>query len=331
MKAAFEQATYRAQVIRLRQLAQQALKRYPFRVEACRFLNHGENTTFQIDANGGRKFLLRIHRNGYHSRSGILEELSWLMDLSSDSLLLVPRPVRSKRGELVEVVHAQAVGSARHCSVLEWIDGRFIRKSLNRFHLNSLGTVIGRLHKRSGNRRIVHRRYWDAEGLVGTHAKLGSVEALPGASNLDQRIISRARRLTYGALKRFETAFPHKQGLIHADLHFGNLILSEGRIAAIDFDDCGFGFNAYDLVVPLRSVRHMVGRRKYPIFKAALLEGYVREMPWDDHDEDILSHLSSARMLAMLGWLNSRSDNPDLRKHYKSAIRKTSKYFQTCA
>jgi Ser/Thr protein kinase RdoA (MazF antagonist) len=106
--------------------------------------------------------------------------------------------------------------------------------------------------------------------------------------------------------------------MIHADLHFGNLLLSQGRIAAIDFDDCGFGFHVYDLVVPLK---HLAKRRKreYPRFKSALIEGYSRHCGWDKHDEEVLSYMMIARGLAMLGWLNSRSDNPSLRKPFKIA------------
>src|SRR5688572_16805226 len=172
MKVAFDEASYLAQVRRLRALAQQALSLYTRRVEACRFLGHGENATFQVTADGGRRFLLRIHRNDYHSREAIEEELLWLQQLSGDPSLVVPRPIQSRRGQLVERVESVQVGEARHCSALEWIDGRFINKSLTRSHMNGLGQVIGRLHKAGKNRQVVKRRYWDAEGLVGANAKL---------------------------------------------------------------------------------------------------------------------------------------------------------------
>ena len=103
-------------------------------------------------------------------------------------------------------------------------------------------------------------------------------------------------------------------------IHFGNLLLSQGRIAAIDFDDCGFGFHAYDLVVPLRNAEYILGkrrRRELPKFKDALVEGYSRQCGWDEEDEDILPYMMVARGIALLGWLNSRSDNPSLRKNFK--------------
>ncbi|HZI50857.1 MAG TPA: phosphotransferase [Terriglobia bacterium] len=332
MNAAFAQASYLAQVRRLRALAQQALPLYARRVEACRFLGHGENTTFQVTADGGKQFLLRIHRNEYHSRSALVEELRWLQELSDDPMLIVPRPIPSKRGQLVERVESPGVGEARHCSALEWIDGRFINKSLNRSHMKSLGHVIGRLHKVGRHRTVVERPYWNAEGLVGTNAKLGTVENLPKISSSDQRTISDGRRITFRKLKRFEDRFPQRQGMIHADLHFGNLLLSQGQIAAIDFDDCGFGFHGYDLVVPLRSAEHILGkrrRREFPAFKDELIEGYCREAAWDKHDDEIFPHLISARALTMLAWFNSRWDNPALRKYFKLVASRTVEHLRS--
>ncbi|HET9218337.1 MAG TPA: GNAT family N-acetyltransferase [Terriglobia bacterium] len=74
-------AAHRRRGIGLRLLPKQALRLYALRVESCGFLGHGENTTFKITANGGRQFLLRIHRNDYHSRDGIVEELRWLQGI----------------------------------------------------------------------------------------------------------------------------------------------------------------------------------------------------------------------------------------------------------
>ena len=327
----FEQATYLAQVRRLRQLGKRALALYPLRVKDCSFVNHGENTTFQITAGNDRKFLLRIHRPGYHTESAILEELHWLEILSNEQMLLVPTPYRSKNGKLVERAATDAVNQQRLCCLFEWIDGRFMYKSLTPIHMNQLGKIIGRIQKSLSSAEVVHRRYWDAEGLLGKNAKFGSVDSLSGISAGDQKIVSKGRRLVFRTLQRFQDDFPQKQGIIHADLHFGNILVAQRRLAVIDFDDCGFGFYAYDLAVPLISIGHMLGikrKREIPKFKQALIDGYATEARWDEDDEAILRHLISARKLVMLGWLNSRSDNPLLRKHLRRAVAKAVQHLQ---
>jgi Ser/Thr protein kinase RdoA (MazF antagonist) len=328
----FEQASYLAQVTRLRALAEQALARYGLRAESCRLLNHVENTTFRVTAKGGKQYCLRIHRNDYHTRPAIMEELRWLQNLSRDAHLIVPKPVPSRSGQLLESVGTDLVGEARNCALLEWIEGRFIDKSLNADHLKSLGQIIGRLHRRARHRNVRERRYWDAEGLLGTKPKLGSVEDLPGISSSNQKTISDARRSTFQKLKQLEHRYSHRRGLIHADLHFGNVLMSKGRMAVIDFDDCGFGFLAYDLAVPLWALQSHIWKnrhKQYAPLKAALLEGYTRESQWDRHDEEILSYLMIARRLVLLGWLHSRSDNPKLRGYFQSNAKSVVKYLHS--
>lgn len=103
------------------------------------------------------------------------------------------------------------------------------------------------------------------------------------------------------------------------------------ELAAIDFDDCGFGFYAYDLVIPLISTEYILGRKRkneIPKFKEALLRGYMTHAKWDKHDESILPHLMNARRLLMLGWLNSRSDNPRLQGKLRQSAKKAIKHLK---
>ncbi len=99
-----------------------------------------------------------------------------------------------------------------------------------------------------------------------------------------------------------------------------------GNFGAIDFDDCGHGFHAYDLAVPLLAIERLAagkGRDRHLEFKQALIEGYTTKRSWDRYDEEIFPHLLTARRLAMLGWLNSRSDNPRLKEHLPGAVERT--------
>ena len=63
--------SHRQQVARMRRLAVRALGAYPLADPELRFIAHGENTTFRVDAtaSGGReRFLLRVHRPARHGR-----------------------------------------------------------------------------------------------------------------------------------------------------------------------------------------------------------------------------------------------------------------------
>jgi Ser/Thr protein kinase RdoA (MazF antagonist) len=327
----FEKSTYRAQVHRLRKLAINVIGRYSLSVADIRFLNHAENTTFRIDAKGGARFLLRVHRNGYHSASAIADELRWLEHLSQDSALVVPVPVRSRDGNLVESGSAEGIPMPRNCTLMRWLEGRFSRRRLSLEAVFALGRAIAQLHAKHNQIRVPRRRYWNAEGLVGLQPKLGAVDALFSASQRQQAIINEARRLVHRKLSDYETHFPSRLGLIHADLHFGNVLFRGRQPVLIDFDDCGHGFCEYDLAVPLVSLQDRANNKRissYTEYRDALLSGYASSGRWDSHSERIIPFIIAARNIAMLGWMQSRSDHPGLKVYLQETIPKRTRELQ---
>jgi len=313
----FTQATYLSQVKRLRRLAETALARYDLKKPEIHFINHGENTTFRIETKGGNRFLLRVHRDKYHSEAAIKEELAWLKRLGAAGRTLVPVPIKSRNGRLLESVESSGLEGPRYCDLLQWVDGRFIEKSVSTKHLFDLGRLMAKLHQSTDGTKVLHRRYWDASGLVGPKPKFGSIERICELNKNQQKILSEGRMAVFTRLKKFQSRFPDRMGLIHADLHFGNFVVGKEGLGAIDFDDCGFGFHAYDLVIPLTQIAHLCKdspKKKFLHFVESIQNGYASLGHWDHHDEAILPVLFAARRLTMVGWLNSRSDNPRLKK-----------------
>ncbi len=322
MKKPFTQSSYLSQVRRLRALAELVLAQYPIQVKSIRFINHGENTTFRIDSKDQQTYLLRIHRSDYHTKSAIHEEMSWLTDLSKKGIK-VPRPVFSKSKSLVETIEKPDVG-LRHCTVFKWIHGSLIRGSVTPKQMYKLGTLLADLQNNPPKMKSKHRQYWTAEGLIGPNPKFGSIDNLKQLSKSQQNLVTTTRKSTFKKLKQYQNQFPNRLGLIHADLHFGNIISYKKILGAIDFDDCGFGFFVYDLVIPIISLQNSFKKNKQyliPKYKEALIEGYKSKRSWDQFDEEIFPHLMTARKLMMLGWLNSRSDNPKLKSYMKKAVK----------
>lgn len=273
-----------------------------------------------IETKSSRKYLLRICRDDYHSKAALNEELKWLSKLSREGLR-VPKPVRSKHKSLVVRAKSKDFPAGRNCCLFEWIDGRFVDKSVRPDHLFQVGVLLAKFQNRAI--AVKHRRYWTADGLVGLKPKFGSIAKLKDVRPSQQRLINKVRTIVYRKLRAYEKKFPERLSLIHADLHFGNIVVSRSKIAAIDFDDCGYGFHVSDLVVPIVSVEAILGPKglhRLPKFKEALIAGYRTLGAWDEHDERLFPYAYTARRLMMLGWLNARRDNPRLRQHFKGAL-----------
>lgn len=319
------------QIRRLRALAEEALKRYPIRVKEIHFINHGENTTFRVVARGGKQYMLRIHREHYHTKAGIEEELAWLAHIREKTPLHAPAPVRSRKGHFLEQVAIPSIPTPRYCCLFHWVEGRFIFKSTTGAHMRELGQLMAGLHASSRGRKVQHRRYWHADGLLGKEAKFGSIAALEGAKPADMRLIDSTRKEILDYLRKFERRFPERQGLIHADLHFGNFLIGENGVGAIDFDDSGFGFHAYDLAIPLTHLAYLCEQKKKSLrdYADALQEGYAKHGRWDAHDAKALPYLFTARRLLMLGWMQSRLEIPDVKKRFRKAIARNAKFLRT--
>lgn len=324
-KKSFLESSYLSQVRRLRRVADLALRQYRIVVGRVEFIHHGENTTFKVTDVRGKRFLLRIHRRGYHSQEAIQEEMTWLAKLSKAGMC-VPTPVPSRKHEwVVNVSHADADGN-RDCTVFRWREGRFLHRGIRPDHLFEIGSLLGKIHNQTPYQKTRHRRYWDAEGLVGAKPKLGSLDHLQAVTPAQQRIITQYRRLILRRLCAYEKKHPRRMGLIHADLHFGNLLVNRGQLIPIDFDDCGFGFLVADLVVPwiaLQNINSSKSVAELADYRAALISGYQSQRAFDLDDEKIFAVLEVARNLTFLGWLNSRRDNPRLVKVFPKVLERT--------
>lgn len=328
----FDQTTYLTQVRRLRVLAEEVIKQYPIRAASLNFIQYGENATFKIIDKNNKKYLLKLHREIYHSKQSLLEEHKWLFSLSNSASFSVPKPLRNFNKQSLVEIYSPKVPNFIYGDMFEWVEGRFIWKTIQANHVRKLGSVIGELQKQGKKVKIRHRHYWNTEGLIGTqNPKFGNIEKLNDLSKADQNKISLARKEIYKKLLSFEKANPDKIGLIHADLHFSNFLIQKNSVGVIDFDDCGTGFYGYDLIVPIFALEYLIESEKnknLALLKEVLYEGYSEHMSLSQKDLEMIPYFLSARKLAMLAWLQSRSSNPRLKAQLIKGAKRTIKHIQ---
>jgi Ser/Thr protein kinase RdoA (MazF antagonist) len=79
----------------LQSLAERAVRRYALPATVTpNLINLSENATYRLyDSATGSKWALRVHREGYHSRTAIASELQWQIALKASG----PDP-RQRRG-----------------------------------------------------------------------------------------------------------------------------------------------------------------------------------------------------------------------------------------
>lgn len=324
----FSSLSLKGQVSRLRSAAEEALRQFGLEGRPFRLLNHGENATFRVrgrGGGGGGDRVLRIHRPSYHSTEEIRSELAWMRALSSEMGGALPNPVPARDGALLVEVDSPRLPERRVCSLVTWLQGRHRLKATHEADFRGVGELMARLHRHALKWAPPHwfrRPTWDWKGLLQEGGNWGKMKGrlIQLFSAEDQPVVREALALIRDSLGSLSRR-PGSHTLIHADLHFGNILFRGDEAMALDFDDCGQGPLVYDAAVVLTP---FVGSRHFPAYRDALLDGYTEIRLFPRKDLLHLPEMVLARRLTMAIWLSVQSElNPrfrcDLRPYLEKA------------
>ncbi len=273
---------------------------------AVAFVRHGENTTYRITAAGGRQFALRVHRPGYQTAPAIRSELAWMESLRAHGIRTAT-PVPGIDGDSLQRATAPH-GLARTAVLFEWIDGVPLSAVPEVAPWRRLGEVMARVHAHARTWRRpawFTRPAWDAEALVGTAPRWGPADPGHVLASEDRAVLEACRAEVRARLEAIGTG-ADRFGLIHGDLGFENILVSEdGGVTIIDFDDSGDSWYAHEFAVALYPHE---GSSELEDRRTALVMGYrrVRDLPGE-----LLAELPTflmVRRLQTLGWVFSRPE-----------------------
>ena len=260
-------------------------------------LNRSENETW---AAGG--LILRLHRQGYHTGSEIASELAWLTALQDLPGLHTTRPIPGAQGLVTEI-------DGRYLVAFAPLPGQELRPGddLARWFA-PLGEITARLHLHSRSWTAPEgftRKRWDVETILGPQPHWGHWRQASGLDPRGEALLARATGELADRLTAYGTG-PEVFGLIHADLRLANLMVDGDRLTAIDFDDCGFGWWAYDLAAALSFIET---DPRLPELIAAWVEGYTRVAPLRPEDRAMIPALIFLRRVLLTAWLSTRADS----------------------
>ncbi len=292
--------------------ATDALDNWAIDVSSVVEVSRSENVVFRVEDRSGKRFVLRLHRPGYHTFAELESEQQWTHALTSAGID-VPIPTRTRRGEGYAKV---AFGDeTRYAGVLEWVDGEamwtLIEKDADTQtairNFSSLGTLMAAMHEQATQWTTPQgftRHILDEHGLMGSAPFWGRFWEAPALS-----VTQRARFEGFRA-RIFDLLVDYAKdknvfSLIHADLHPGNIVVHEDQLHVIDFDDAGFGWHVYDMAVALKNFQD---RDDFARLQMALIEGYRRVRSVDDETIARLPLFLLIRALATIGWISARPD-----------------------
>ncbi|MCP5029048.1 MAG: phosphotransferase [Actinomycetia bacterium] len=269
-----------------------------------------ENAVFRAEDPDGSRVAVRLHRPGYNSRAELESEVAWVSALR-DAGLDLPGSRRNRHGHFYQ---AFPVGDeVREVGVIEWVDGTALADTLTadpskaaaQYH--RLGALAARVHDvsdRWARPEGFVRRAWDAAGLVGSDPLWGRFWEVDALTPAQADLLARAREVTHRRLSSLPTGSGY--GLIHADLHLHNILVSaDDRLVMIDFDDAGFGWHMHELAVALHPA---VGEPFEGDASQALIDGYREVRPLSGDEADLITTFLLIRHLMLVSWLDARPE-----------------------
>jgi Ser/Thr protein kinase RdoA (MazF antagonist) len=295
--------------------ARAALAAFPIDPDGLELVAMAENVTWRvIDRRDGTSWVLKLHRPWYHTHEELISERIWVRALA-DAGIAVPVPLRTRTGEEFASVVIPATGERRLAGMTRWTEGRIMAAEVREgaeprlveAWFEQLGAVAARMHEQASCWRAptdFARPNLDADGFMGSTPHWGPFWEHTALSPGERQVFLDTRRRLAMILQRMSRD-RSVYGVIHADLHPGNILIDDGRLAVIDFDDTAWGWYAYDIAVVLMNYQ---GDPHLPAYERAYLAGYRSVRPLAPEILALLPTFRLIRGLAQIGWLHQRPE-----------------------
>ncbi|MGU3494269.1 phosphotransferase enzyme family protein [Xanthobacteraceae bacterium A53D] len=271
-------------------------------------LGVSENATYRASGTPHGDLVFRIHRPGYHTKAEIASELAWLAALHGEQAVVAPRPVMLRDGGLI--TDLQVGGQVYHVVAFGYIPGAepTVDAGLAGW-FRELGQIHARLHAHARAWQRPEgfvRKRWNFATTLGKTPLWGDWRASLGLDAAGRAHLQRA----VDVLEKLTAGYGEREGnfgLIHADLRLANLLVDDGRLALIDFDDCGFSWFLYDFASAVSFIEH---EPHVPALQDAWVEGYRSQAPLSDAEVALLPVFVMLRRLLLTAWIASRAETP---------------------
>jgi Ser/Thr protein kinase RdoA (MazF antagonist) len=271
----------------------------PYRLAGarCELLQRGLNDTYLVRA-GGERYVARVYRARSRPPAEIAYELELLLHLAARGLP-VAVPIAGRDGRLQRPLAAPE--GKRQLVLFSHADGAPLA-----WEREEHGEIAGRLaagvHAAAADFACPHpRRPLDLDELVDR--PLAAVRPFLAHRPGDWRELAGiAARLRERIAEAADAGLAW--GVCHGDLGAGNIHVAQGGAATLfDFDFCGPGWPAFDLVAPWR----LSARTGRAAVWQAFLRGYDRVRALSPADVGSVARLDAARHLWTLGMRATRA------------------------
>jgi len=296
----------------LQRLAENALSLWELPAGASvRLINVSENATYLVEAPGGYKAVLRVHRENYHPRRAIECELAWIDALSAGEVVTTPGYFLGRDGDVIQQTGIDGLDAERFLVLFNFVEGNAPDESGDMSGgFEELGAIAARCHGHVlawAKPEPFERLTWDVDAVFGETPTWGDWRDAPEVDADVRLTLEKVEATIRQRLESYGKA-PQRYNLIHADMRLANLLVDDSGTRLIDFDDCGLGWFMYDFAA---SISFIEDDPRIPDLKAAWLRGYRSVRNLSAEDEAEIETFIMLRRMALLAWIGSHIEAPE--------------------
>ncbi len=278
----------------LLEIAEEALKLYPVKVNEVSLINNEYNATFKIIVSDGEQFALRVNINSPRTAENLKAEVSWVNHLHMDGRVKVAKPIATTQGELFASIRHDHSTRDLHCVLYSWLPGSELEDEPELIQLKALGEAMAQMHlvakdfvlPTDSNLPLLDDVMWSTGDFLLSEKSVLNKEAKDLVSQTLRVIDSHIKSLYVGATPI----------VIHADLHGGNVLWDLDSLSVLDFDDSGIGLPVQDLATAIYYL-------DTPEQDAALRAGYAAIAPVPEMSDRDLEVFLIQRRVILLNYL----------------------------
>jgi Ser/Thr protein kinase RdoA (MazF antagonist) len=258
-------------------------------------LNSYENRVYRVGIEDQQPVVAKFYRPARWSDDAILEEHRFTAELAEQEIPVVA-PLTIGRRTLHQC------GPFR-VAVSPWRGGRAPELDEPGM-LQQLGRLVARMHLQGEVRPFEHRPELDIESY-GHASRDYLLEQGFIPDNLADVYSGVVADLLDSVYDNFERAGNVRIIRLHGDFHPGNVLISDGQLHIVDFDDARAGPAVQDLWMFLSG-----GREEQTPQLAALLEGYGEFRRFDARELHLIEALRTLRIMYYAAWIARRWEDP---------------------
>lgn len=251
---------------RARQVALSALLQYDLAWERIEFIQLSDSITYKIETSTAEKYLLRIHSDRW-SKDEICSELMLLQALRQEAGTVVPTGLASRDGLCVLEVDTEEGYRRPYVTMMRWVEGEPTQGVVTDQDAYNMGVMAGKLHDAAAQFNPPNHFVRPTWGIASFRKELARLE------HYYSRFLSDEAWEAYqAAADKIIDAIAcileseDNYGLIHGDLHIGNIVFDDNNPFPIDFGMCGYGFYLYDIASTILGL--------YPKQREMFMQGY---------------------------------------------------------